>query len=773
MSSAVVQSNSSRKYSGFDPRTIDGCALWFDAADRSTLTLVGSAVSAWADKSSNGYNVSQGTAANRPTYTENLLNGRPGVVATGGTVGTLTNSSVATANLFEGGANFTTFIVMRLTSPLSTDNTSPLAMVGANTRCVQFGFGPSGSFRYAVDCGQIASPRFTTTNASMFGSNVIHQVSRSSTTTFGMRTNGTALTTATVGTATNTITDSTLALNVVFQSSPTFVPIVRLFEILHYNRALTLSETQQVEGYLAWKWGLVSSLPGTHPYKYNPVFTRLFLPIDIPNCLLWLDAADETTVIRSGSNVTQWTDKSGNGNNATTALGTLSYSNGIVFTGSQAMTTPLSSVMTSQSIFVIASANSGALMNIIGVDAPTYSNGIQVALNNYLQSVTRYGGTPIMSAAVNVGGAGVRFLYGVTYISGGQSFLYLNGSQTSNNVTSPTISGTATVSIGAYRDTAFQERYNGTINEILIYNTILTTDQRREIEGYLARKWGISSSLPTSNTFRLYPPLTPLFNPLQIPNCALWLDAVDVSGNGSTLANGTSVSTWVDKSGNGRNFVQLGSFAVPTVSTNAINSLPCLSFIGIGSQNSGANQILTNASIVLNSSASGYSIFTVARQNASAPSWTSYNYLMSSYTGAGIFYGTPPGTKFLVTSNGTAGGTSGFNDLTPNTPNTLMTTTRLTSISVIGSTLTPYLNGSVMGTKTGTCVSLTGLSVGDAYVPGQSYGGQNWGGVIGEILIFNANITTNQRQQIEGYLSWKWRLQGNLPTTHPYYKFRP
>jgi hypothetical protein len=29
---------------------------------------------------------------------------------------------------------------------------------------------------------------------------------------------------------------------------------------------------QRVEGYLAWKWGLVDSLPSNHPYKNKPPY---------------------------------------------------------------------------------------------------------------------------------------------------------------------------------------------------------------------------------------------------------------------------------------------------------------------------------------------------------------------------------------------------------------------------------------------------------------------------------------------------------------------
>jgi hypothetical protein len=37
-----------------------------------------------------------------------------------------------------------------------------------------------------------------------------------------------------------------------------------------YNRTLTTSERQTVEGYLAWKWGIQANLPATHPFKNFP-----------------------------------------------------------------------------------------------------------------------------------------------------------------------------------------------------------------------------------------------------------------------------------------------------------------------------------------------------------------------------------------------------------------------------------------------------------------------------------------------------------------------
>jgi hypothetical protein len=50
--------------------------LWLDAADASTITESGGAVSQWNDKSGNGYNVSQGTGSAQPTTGTITRNGR-------------------------------------------------------------------------------------------------------------------------------------------------------------------------------------------------------------------------------------------------------------------------------------------------------------------------------------------------------------------------------------------------------------------------------------------------------------------------------------------------------------------------------------------------------------------------------------------------------------------------------------------------------------------------------------------------------------------------
>jgi hypothetical protein len=50
---------------------------------------------------------------------------------------------------------------------------------------------------------------------------------------------------------------------------------------------------------------------------------------------------------------------------------------------------------------------------------------------------------------------------------------------------------------------------------------------------------------------------------------------------------------------------------------------------------------------------------------------------------------------------------------------------------------------------------------------------QSYAGYIAEVIVYHSSLTTTQRQQIEGYLAWKWGLQSKLPSSHPYSLFPP
>lgn len=96
--------------STFSPSDLSGLKWWLDASDSSTITLNGSDVSQWNDKSTSGNNVVQATALNQPAYSLALQNGlnvvsftNPNFMATSGAVDFDTNDIESTVFIVTKG----------------------------------------------------------------------------------------------------------------------------------------------------------------------------------------------------------------------------------------------------------------------------------------------------------------------------------------------------------------------------------------------------------------------------------------------------------------------------------------------------------------------------------------------------------------------------------------------------------------------------------------------------------------------------------------------
>jgi hypothetical protein len=141
---------------------------------------------------------------------------------------------------------------------------------------------------------------------------------------------------------------------------------------------------------------------------------------------------------------------------------------------------------------------------------------------------------------------------------------FVNGDIT-NSIVSTTLTTTA-VNIG-------QTTFNGTISEVLIYDTTLSSSQRQAVEGYLASKWGIQSNLIATQPYSIVPPFSRYFAPMDIPGCSLWMDG----GDNSTMNSTTAVTIWRDKSGNSNTMTGSGTWSGSNMvfngSTNAFSNL--------------------------------------------------------------------------------------------------------------------------------------------------------------------------------------------------------
>ena len=62
-------------------------------------------------------------------------------------------------------------------------------------------------------------------------------------------------------------TSANLPLQNLIISGPLEASDCQVAEVILYNSVLTSTQISKIEGYLAWKWGLVGNLPSSHPYK--------------------------------------------------------------------------------------------------------------------------------------------------------------------------------------------------------------------------------------------------------------------------------------------------------------------------------------------------------------------------------------------------------------------------------------------------------------------------------------------------------------------------
>jgi len=241
------------------------------------------------------------------------------------------------------------------------------------------------------------------------------------------------------------------------------------------------------------------------------------------------------------------------------------------------------------------------------------------------------------------------------------------------------------------------------------------------------------------------------FNPTQISGCQLWLDAADTSSTSMTFSSGSNLSVWKDKSTSANNFnlisgtpnsvvdggknaVYIPSGAVMrsvnqlTVTTSSAYFIVCkLITVGSGSVQE-INDILQLINIVVGAYIPFIRFYQGVLQGSATP-------------------GNPGNTNDLGNGNYYVNGT--FN---PNFDSSYY----LNKYVIIG-----LVNPNVGGT--------TYLSISDTSYPRPFLGN------IGEIICYPGGVTSTQRQQLEGYLSQKWGIQGQLPQGHvgisyPFYR---
>lgn len=264
------------------PSNNSALALWLDAADASTLTLSGSDVTTWKDKSLSGNDATQTLGARLPTLSANWLNGLSGI-AFNGTVDFLTIASSISAG---GGLNdraATILYVAQSNTNTGTDrivisNRSDVPVVGTG-RFVRSPTSAGATFVANAGNANTLTLTYNTTSAALISWGNSRTANYSV-----LRYNGGTLSARNLTDSTYNISNS--AYNIGRDpGAATDYYNGRIGEILIYNAPLTGLQLAQPEGYLAWKWGLQYALPADHQFK-NAAPTIPASPLPSPSISL-------------------------------------------------------------------------------------------------------------------------------------------------------------------------------------------------------------------------------------------------------------------------------------------------------------------------------------------------------------------------------------------------------------------------------------------------------------------------------------------------------
>jgi hypothetical protein len=795
----------------FSPTSVPGCQLWLDAADSSSVTLSGSSVTQWRDKSGNGLIMSQLNGSAMPTLNSNLLNTRNVIgFTTSQNMTSLSNLTLTPAqSIFVVFNSLTSTNYFFMEQGPNTNSTDGSFLYGGNLDL--FGIRRTVP-RYVFDsnAGRGVSPFVANTwyFCSFVNSNITATVNDVYLSIVGTQRsigfNG----------GSNVLTGN--ATNLFYLNPSSRVPASNYYaEIIIYNSALTVPQVQQMEGYLGWKWGLQGSLPSTHPFKLYrplaqlpfptvgippmPIVTQtvsVFTPTQISGCQLWLDAADSSSVTLSGSSVTQWRDKSGF-NNHVISGGTApiysSSSNAVVFNGNgYLINSAFSLPLANRSVFIVcnqtASSSSNAFEGILVFGASNvvdYNSSNAIVYNGRGSNVVancsfgvfyNYSQNNFGDYRLDFGNVTIPAPFSIytDVFANPSGSLHVNGSNVATDSIAGTIGTSTGFFLGARNDFGngtFRSFLYGSIYETIVYNTAVTAFQRQQVEGYLAWKWGLIASLPNGHPYKSapiapFPSRSVPFNgslsswrPTQVPGCALWLDGSDTTT--MSLSN-NFVTSWTDKVGSRAFITGFSNVSAPTFSNGGVF------FDSATSQGMRASN--TSFSLTGN-----YTIL-VAHSLA----------LRSGGPRSLLSFTTVNNTQHLVLANNTSNffrtviraspSQSGGVELISAVPSTYPT--NLYSIQNSNTQISLRFNAAALGFTTASFFvgSIGNIDLGflqAATGPASFIYSRFQNGFINEMIIYSSTITSSQLQQAEGYLGWKWGFQGSLPANHPFRLWPP
>lgn len=224
------------------------------------------------------------------------------------------------------------------------------------------------------------------------------------------------------------------------------------------------------------------------------------------------------------------------------------------------------------------------------------------------------------------------------------------------------------------------------------------------------------------------------FSPAQIPGLVGWWDATDastlfqVAAGAAATANGDPVGQWKDKSGQNNHATQASGTNKPTLATNAKGGNSAVSFDGVNDSLGMSSFNLTSHDMffVFRRASTGIVTHGLTKDFGTYTfDWFSDNkvYTAASVTGGSTTANTSTGWFIGETSKTGSGST----------------------------TFTAKLNGStVLSTAINGSYDINTIG---AFIKASS---EYTAGFIGEIILYNSELSAGNRTQIQTYLNSKW-----------------
>lgn len=319
-----------------------------------------------------------------------------------------------------------------------------------------------------------------------------------------------------------------------------------------------------------------------------PIPSNSFAPADISGINLWLDGQYSSSVIVDVSSnlVTTWDDRSGANNNfSSTPSGTITYSqpSGINNRPAIYFETAPSTYLSSSfniaptsnelSLFMVVypvsnvPGNSELFFAINGPTSPGYAYFDLFNNTNSTGLLTVNIGSPSqVSTGLDIRGD----ITLIDVIATGTADVYVNGTQTNNNITRGPLSLDNIIE-WAISGGAFQ----GYVGEIIAYPSGLSDNNRQKVEGYLAWKWGIQEQLPNNQPYKNAPPISldaPIITGITGTPQSLSVDFTQTTG-------GLTITNYQYSTDNGDTFRELATpditspLTITTLSSDGITPL--------------------------------------------------------------------------------------------------------------------------------------------------------------------------------------------------------